>query len=70
MFQHLLSAVIREGPPDDTQEVPEHVGDGVSIFTFQCMYGRFDKLKMVLTVYDNYRVTLATPQQRRECGLR
>jgi len=68
MFRHLLSAVIREGLPDDTQEVPEHVGDGVYIFTLQCMYGRFDKLKMVLTVCDNYRVPLAAPQHRRECG--
>ena len=70
MFRHFLSAVIREGlPDDDTQEVPEHVGDDVSIvFTFQCMYGRFDKLKMVLTVCDNYSVSLAAPQHRRECG--
>ena len=61
MFWHFLSAVIREGlPDDDTQEVLEHVGDGVSIvFTVQCMYGRSDRLKMVLTVRDNYRMSLA-----------
>jgi hypothetical protein len=50
-------------------KVPEHVGDGVSIvFKFQCMYGRFDTLKMVLTVCDNYRLSLPVPQHRRECG--
>ena len=47
---------------DDTQEVPEYVGDGVSVvFTFQCRYGTFDKLKMVLTVCDDYRLSLPAP---------
>ena len=69
MFRHFLSVIIREGLPDDTQEVPKHVGDDASVvFTFQYMYGRFDNMKMVLTVCDKYRLSLLAPQHRHECG--